>query len=316
MTILVTGARGFVGTAVRQALRRRGSSVRLATRLPIVVDGVEATAVGEIDGATDWTQALAGVSTVIHLAARVHVMRETSADGPAEFRRVNVRGSVRLACMAAALGVRRLVYVSSIKVNGEATTGRAFTPSDPPRPVDPYGVSKWEAEQALARVAAETGLEVVVVRPPLVYGAGVRGNFLRLMRLASLGAPLPLGAVRNLRSLVFVRNLADALVMCAAHPDAPGQTFLVSDGHDLSTTDLFERLARALGCRSRLFPVPSALVSLVGQWTGRSAEVERVFGSLQVDSSSLCRALGWTPPHTVDDGLKETATWFHHLQGR
>lgn len=311
MKILLTGGSGFVGTAVREALTARGVSHRVAVRRLVVGDShLDATAIGEIDGATNWRTALEGVSVIIHLAARVHVMRETALDGLAEFRRVNVRGTENLARAAASVGARRLIYVSSIKVNGEATSDRPFTATDPPHPEGPYGISKWEAEQALARLATETGLEVVVVRPPLVYGAGVRGNFLRLMKLAALGIPLPFGAVRNLRSLVFVRNLADALVACARASAAANRTFLVSDGEDLSTADVCARLSRSLGRTPRLFPVPRALASALAGLAGREPEARRLFGSLQVDASPIRRELGWAPPYTVDQGFAEMAAWF------
>jgi UDP-glucose 4-epimerase len=310
MTILVTGASGFVGSAVLVALRARGLRLRAATRSARRRPPDDAVVVGEIDGATDWSHALGGISTVIHLAARVHVMRETASDALAEFRRVNTQGTEHLARAALAAGVRRLVYVSSIKVNGEATLGRPFTPENAPNPLDPYGVSKWEAEVLLARVAKETGLEVVVVRPPLVYGPTVRGNFLRLLQLVRSGLPLPFGAARNLRSLVFIDNLADALAFCAIHPRAPGRTFLVSDGEDLSTADLCRRLARALHRTSRLVTVPSIVLRAAAHVARRSAEYQRLFGSLQVDSTALRTELGWSPPNSVDQGLTATAAWF------
>lgn len=234
MRVLVTGGTGFIGTAVRDALSERGVAQRLALRAkPAETKLGDAVVVGEIHQSTDWRAALSGVSAVVHLAARVHVMHETTADPASEFRRVNTQGTEHLARAAASAGVRRLVFVSSVKVNGESTDGRPFSPSDAPHPGDPYGVSKWEAEQALARVARDTGLEIVVVRPPLVYGPHVRGNFLRLMKLVQSGIPLPFGSARNLRSLVFVRNLADALVTCVHHAGAAGRTFLVSDGEDI-----------------------------------------------------------------------------------
>jgi nucleoside-diphosphate-sugar epimerase len=283
---------------------------RLALRAASGNASPDRVSVGEIGGATEWRNALAGASVVVHLAARVHIMRETASDALAEFRRVNVAGTERLARMAASAGVRRLVYVSSIKVNGEATEARPFSASDEPCPLDPYGMSKWEAEQVLAHIGAQSPLEIVIVRPPLVYGPGVRGNFLRLMKLAGLGLPLPLGGARNLRSLVFVRNLADALVTCAVHPHAMGRTFLVSDGEDISTADLFRRLAHFLRRTPRLFSVPDEILSGIASATGRAAELQRLFGSLQVDASPLRRDLGWTPPHTIDEGLAETAAWY------
>ncbi len=311
MRVLVTGGTGFIGTAVRDALSERGVAQRLALRAkPAETKLGDAVVVGEIHRSTDWRAALSGVSAVVHLAARVHVMHETTADPASEFRRVNTQGTEHLARAAASAGVRRLVFVSSVKVNGESTDGRPFSPSDAPHPGDPYGVSKWEAEQALARVARDTGLEIVVVRPPLVYGPHVRGNFLRLMKLVRSGIPLPFGSARNLRSLVFVRNLADALVTCVHHAGAAGRTFLVSDGEDLSTAELCVRLSRALGRTPRLVRVPTALIAPVASFARRSAEFDRLFGSLRVDSGALRSALGWRPPFTVDEGLAQTAAWF------
>jgi nucleoside-diphosphate-sugar epimerase len=311
MTVLVTGATGFVGSAVRASLRARGQSYRSATRnTGVLAAGEDKVPIRDLSGATDWTGALDGVSTVVHLAARVHVRHETAADALSEFRRVNTSGTERLARAAASAGARRFVFVSSIKVNGESTTGRPFDRADRRRPLDPYGVSKSEAEVALFRVADETGLEIVVVRPPLVYGPNVGGNFLRLLKLVHSGLPLPFGAARNLRSLVFVDNLADLLVTCAFHPRAAGQTFLASDGEDISTADLCSRLARALKKDSRLVPLPLAAVRGGARLIGRLPEYERLFGSLQVDSNAQRVELGWSPPHTVDQGLAATAAWF------
>jgi nucleoside-diphosphate-sugar epimerase len=312
MTLLLTGANGFVGTAVRQALAARGIAHRSAVRAAVAGDrDLDTVLVGDIHGTTDWPPAcFEGVSVVMHLAARVHVMRETSTDALSEFRHVNTAGTERLARAAAAARVKRFVYVSSIKVNGESTRERSFASSDPPQPDDPYGISKWEAELVLGRVARDTGLETVIVRPPLVYGPGVKGNFLRLLMLVDTGLPLPLGAARNLRSLVFVQNLADLLVTCAQHPNAAGQTFLVSDDEDLSVADLCTRLARALERPARLLPVPIAVLRGAAVVTRRTQEFQRLFGSLRIDSSPLQGELGWSPPVSVDDGIVATATWF------
>lgn len=263
--------------------------------------------VGDIGPATDWTTVLNGVDCVVHLAARAHVMDDSAPEPLAAYREVNVAGTRRLAEQAAAAGVRRLVMVSSIKVNGERTApGAPFLFSDPPAPEDAYGLSKWEAEQALWLVAAETGLEVVVVRPPLVYGPGARGNFQRLLRWVARGLPLPLGAVENRRSLVALDNLVDLLRVCIDHPAATGQTFLVSDGEDLSTPELIRRLAAAMGRKPRLLPVPPALLRLGGWLLGRSGEVARLLGSLQVDIAHTREILGWTPPISVQEGLRRT----------
>jgi nucleoside-diphosphate-sugar epimerase len=310
MRVLVTGASGFVGSAVLPALRAKGHMVRAAVRREADCDADEQVRVGDLSPDTDWRDAVRGIDAVVHLAARVHVMRDTSADPLAEFRRSNVEGTLALARAAAGAGVKRMVFLSSIKVNGEATTARPFTERDPPAPKDPYGVSKAEAEAGLARIATETGLELVVLRPPLVYGPGVRANFLRLVRLADRGVPLPFGAVDNRRSMVFVGNLADAIVRCVEHPAAAGRTFLVSDGEDLSTSNLIARLAKALGKRASLMPVPPGLMRAAARILGKSAEADRLLGSLRIDSSTLRTSLAWQPPFTVDQGLVATAAWY------
>ncbi|MDB6114522.1 MAG: NAD-dependent dehydratase, partial [Lacunisphaera sp.] len=253
---------------------------------------------------------LEGVTSVIHTAARVHVMNEGAVDALDQFLRVNRDGTRHLAECAAQRGVQRLVFVSSIKVNGESTGDVPFRADDAPAPVDPYGISKWEAEQALWRVAQSTPLEVVAVRPPLVYGPGAGGNVLRLLNLLRAGAPLPLASVRNRRSIVYVDNLASALIACASHPRAAGNTYLVSDGDDLSTPELITELAAGMGCRARLLPLPAPLLTLAGVFTGKSAEIGRLTGSLTVDSSGLCTSLGWTPPYNARSALRQTGLWF------
>jgi nucleoside-diphosphate-sugar epimerase len=309
-TVLVTGANGFVGQALCAALVAAGRDVRMAVRAP--QPGLPDTVtVGEIGPTTDWGPALYGVRNVVHLAARTHVLRETAADPLAEFRRINVSGSERLARQAAARGARRIVFLSSVKVNGESTATRPFTEDDAPRPEDAYGRSKLEAEQKLARVAAETGLEVVVLRPPLVYGPGVKGNFLRLMQFVARGVPLPLGAIGNRRSLVYVGNLADAIVQAIDAPGATGATYLVSDGEDVSTPDLVRGLARALGVTARLPSLPLAALSFIAAVAGKREELARLAGSLQVDGSRIRRELSWRPRYTLAQGLAETARWYH-----
>lgn len=264
--------------------------------------------VGNIHGDTDWSAALRDVEVVIHLAARVHVMHDNAADSLAEFRAVNTDGTEHLARSAAAAGVKRLVYVSSIKVNGEATFGdQRFTEADTPAPQDPYSMSKYAAEQALHRVAQETGLEIVIVRPPLVYGLGVKGNFAQMLRIVSKSMPLPSASVKNLRSFIYVENLVSALIACATHPAAVGQTYLVSDGEDISTPDLLRQLAIGMGVPSRLFPCPPFVLRLAGSLVGKSAQIERLLGSLQVDSGRIRRDLNWLPSHTLQQGLRATA---------
>jgi len=312
MKLLVTGVSGFVGQALATESIRRGLQVSGALRSSIELpSGVGVCRIGAIDGETDWFSALHDVEIVIHLAARVHVMRENTENPLEAFRKVNVAGTEHLARSAAASGVKRLVFVSSIKVNGEETIdGRRYTELDVPSPKDPYGVSKCEAEQALHRIALETGLQVVIVRPPLVYGAGVKGNFAQMLRVLAKGIPLPLASVSNLRSIVYLGNFVDALVICATHPAAAGQTYLVSDGEDVSTPELLRQLGAAMGHPARLLPCPPALLKMAGRVLGRSEQIDRLLGSLQVDSSKIRSELGWQPPFTLQQGLQATAEWY------
>lgn len=309
MNFLVTGANGFVGSALCEALSAQGYEVCGAVRSSSTsVEKCKRVIIGELDDKTGWSKALAGMDVVIHLAARVHVMSDNAADPLAEFRRVNTAGTENLARQAASAGVKRFVYVSSIKVNGEATDGgRKFSESDLPGPQDPYGISKWEAEQALHRVAKETGLEVVIVRPPLVYGAGVKGNFAQMLKVLAHGIPLPLASVHNRRSLVYLGNLVDALILCATHPAAAGQTYLVSDGEDISTPDLLRQLGEAMDHPARLFFCPQSWLKLAGRLAGRADQIERLIGSLQIDSGKIRRELGWTPPFSIHEGLRRAA---------
>lgn len=315
--ILVTGASGFIGSALVPALSAAGHATRRAVRRLAEQHSPEGetTAVGDIDGTTDWTEALRDIEIVVHLAARTHVLHETASDPLAAYRRVNVEGTRRLATQAAAAGVRRIVFLSSIKVNGERTFARPYTEDDTPQPEDAYGATKWEAEQALRTIERETRLQVVILRPPLVYGPGVKGNFLRLMKLVSRGWPLPLASVRNQRSLVYVGNVVDAIPACIKAPAAAGRTYLVSDGHDLSTPDLVRALARCLGVAPRLYPFPPSLLMLGAGILGKREEATRVLGSLQVASSRIRKELGWQPPDTIEEGLAETGRWFRVARG-
>lgn len=314
-SILVTGGSGFIGGAVLRCFSRNPQNRIVATvrradaELP---DGVSACRVGDMGPHTDWAPALQrGVDVVIHAAARVHVMHETASDPLDAFRQVNVQGTLALATQAAAHGVRRFIFLSSIKVNGESSRqGHPCKADDAPAPADPYGQSKLEAERLLLQLAANTGMEVVIIRPVLVYGPGVKANFLSMMRWLARGVPLPFGAVHNQRSLVFLDNLTDLISVCADHPAAAGQIFLVSDGEDLSTTQLLARLARALGCHPRLLPVPARWLEWAGQLTGKRPLVQRLLGSLQVDINKNRDLLGWTPPVTVETALASTAMAF------
>ena len=306
MKFLVTGASGFIGKPLCVELLRRGHLVRAAVRSAgTEFDGVERVPVGAIDGATDWSDTLTTIDTVVHLAGRVHVMNDRADDPLAEFRRVNVQGTLTLARQAAAAGVRRFVFLSSVKVNGEMTpAGRAFSETDAPAPQDPYGQSKYEAEQGLRQLAADTGMELVIIRPPLVYGPGVKANFAALARAVQRGWPLPLGAVQNRRSLVALDNLVDFIVTCATHPRAANQTFLVSDGQDLSTTELVRGLARAAGVSARLLPVPVWVLRAVAAPLGKGDAVQRLCSNLQLDIAKARDGLDWRPPVSVDEGLR------------
>lgn len=303
-TVAVTGATGLVGRQLVTHLARCADvRVRAAVRRPspALPGGVEQVTVGDFSATTDWHRVLAGAETVVHAAARVHVMRDTHPDPLAEFRRVNVAATLRLAREAAAAGVARLVYLSSVKVCGDVGT---HSETGTPAPEDHYGRSKHEAEVGLRAVAAETGLDVVIIRPPLVYGPGATANFRALMRAVSRGIPLPLGAIHNRRSLVALDNLVDFIVLCTTHPAAKNETFFVSDGEDLSTTDLIRRLARAMGRPSRLVPVPAAVLIAAAAVLGRRDLARRLIASQQVDISKARRLLGWVPPISVDEGLR------------
>ncbi|NVN64515.1 SDR family oxidoreductase [Pseudomonas putida] len=317
--VFLTGASGFVGSAVLQRLLADGMPIvatirRNSTSLP---PAVEALPFDSFEEACQWGEALLGCDTVIHCAARVHVMNDTEADPLAAFRKINVQGTMSLARQAVAAGVKRFVYISSIKVNGEETAlGQPYTAHDRPQPQDPYGISKMEAEAELWALAKASGLEVVIIRPVLVYGPGVKANFQAMMRLLSKGVPLPFGAIDNRRSLVALDNLVDLIAICIDHPAAANQVFLVSDGEDLSTTALLRRMAQALGAPARLLPVPGWLLSGGANLLGRTALSKRLCGSLQVDIEKTRKVLGWQPPVSVDAALRATAQHFQESSNK
>ncbi len=307
--ILVSGANGFVGRAVCTAAAGHDFSVHGITRFPCDLHrGVKNFVIGDIDGLTAWKNALACCQVVVHAAARVHVMRDKTKCPLDAFYQVNVLGTMNLARQAATAGVRRFVFISSVKVNGESTQpGYPFTAGDAPAPLDAYGISKMEAEQGLRELSAQTGMEVVIIRPPLVYGPGVKANFSAMMRWLSRGIPLPLGAIHNQRSLVALDNLVDLILMCVTHPAAANQTFLVSDGEDVSTTELLCRMGQAMDCPAHLIPVPADLLKGAAALLGKRDMAQRLCGSLQVDIEKTCMLLGWQPPLTLDQGLKKAA---------
>ena len=309
--VLVTGANGFVGRALCQALAAGGVSFRAAVRRwdGEAIGAQPVCAVGDLAEDTDWSAAISQMTAVVHLASRVHVMNEPLTNVLPLYRQANTQASLNLARQAAAAGVQRFVFVSTVKVNGEGRV-TPYCESDPPCPTDPYAISKWEAEQGLRKIAADTGMQVVVVRPPLVYGPGVKANFLNMMRWVYRGVPLPLGAIHNRRSLVALGNLVDFLMLCISHPAAANQTFLVSDGEDLSTTELLVRMAAVLGKPSRLLPVPTAVLGAGAALLGKRGFSRRLCGSLCVDISKARTVLGWSPPVSVDEGLRRAATDF------
>ncbi|MFP0195133.1 MULTISPECIES: UDP-glucose 4-epimerase family protein [Pseudomonas] len=313
--VLVTGATGFVGEAlVFRLLRDKVFSPVAAVRGETRLSGLCQIVTFDM-GDKVLLPPLAGIDVVVHCAARVHVMNESAEGALERFRKINVEGTVRLARSAAEAGVKRFIFVSSIKVNGEMTLpGLVFKADDVPAPLDPYGLSKREAEDALRAISVETGMEVVVIRPPLVYGPGVGANFLSMMRWLERGTPLPLGAIHNHRSLVALENLVDLLNVCISHPEAAGNTFLVSDGEDLSTTQLLTRMASALGVKPRLLSIPSWVLKTGASLIGRADLAQRLCGSLQVDISKTIDRLGWSPVIGVDDALKRTACQYHSRQ--
>jgi nucleoside-diphosphate-sugar epimerase len=308
MRVLLTGGSSFVGQALLGLMAgKRDISIRCSFRHTYPNNahaGVEVVN-ADLSPHSDWSFALADVSMVVHIAARVHVMHDTATDPLTAFRKVNVDGTLNLARQAAAAGVKRFVFISSVKVNGESTSpAQVFNENDVPNPQDAYGQSKLEAEEGLRQISAETGIEVVIIRPPLVYGPGVKANFAALMRAVQKGYPLPLGAVYNQRSLIALDNLVDFIISCINHPLAANQTFVVSDGQDLSTTELLKGMAKAAGVPSRLLPIPVWALQAAASVLGKGDVVQRLCGNLQVDISKARNLLGWVPPISVEEGLR------------
>ncbi|WP_336316351.1 SDR family oxidoreductase [Stutzerimonas stutzeri] len=304
--VMVTGANGFVGYRLMHAFRRHSHvigvpCVRRSSSAESVAPG--SVLVGDLGALTDWTEALRGVQVVIHIAARAHVRNEEAPDPLVEYRNVNVYGTLNLAKQAAGAGAERFIFISSIGVNGSSST-QPFTAADQPDPAEPYALSKWEAEQGLWQIQRETGMEVVIIRPPLVYGPRAPGNFGSLVRWIEKGIPLPLGAIDNKRSLVGIDNLIDLIIRCIDHPAAANQVFLAGDGEDLSTTELLTGVGKAMGKPARLIKVPAEVLQLGATLLGKKAMAQRLLGSLQVDISKTCEILDWKPPYTVEEGLR------------
>ena len=305
MTVLITGAAGFIGNKLCTRFLAEGMTVRAAVRRHLESDLGEQVIVPDIGLSTEWSPVLHDIDVIIHLAARVHVMKESLKDPLADYRRVNVEGTRHLALMAVRSGVKRFVYVSTVKVNGESTMKKPFSENDVPSPQDAYSISKWEAEEALNDISSRTGLEIVIIRPPLVYGPGVKGNMLTLMRYVNRGYPLPFGGINNKRSLISLDNLADVLLRSVTKAECAGRTFLVSDGEDLSTSSLIKKIAGAMNKKAHLINIPEKVYSIVGAMVpALSPIIGRLTGSLVVDSTLFRSVAGWRPCQTLNDGMK------------
>ncbi len=310
--ILVTGATGFVGRALCPALADLGYEVVAASRMK----GAGILTVSDIGPETDWTEALESVDMVVHLAARVHVFNDPAADPEAEYVRVNVEGTRRLAQAAANAGVRRFLYLSTIKVNGDSSGSGTFSEDDQPAPDDAYGRTKWEAEKALFEIAGNSPMEAVVLRPPLVYGAGARGNILSLLKICEKAPPLPFAAIANRRSMIYLGNLVDAIIAGLTRDAAADNIYLVCDGDDVSTPELIRRVAKSLGRPARLVYIPPSMLRLAGKIFGKSDMVSRLLDSLSINDKKIRKQLEWSPPFTMQQGLEETSAWFRSRQGR
>jgi nucleoside-diphosphate-sugar epimerase len=304
--VLITGANGFVGQALLKAMLKQNISVVAAVRASgaRVNDDSEQIEVGDLSAQQDWTLALGGVESIVHTAARVHVMNDTDSEPLNVFRQINTDATLNLARQAAQAGVKRFIFLSTIKVNGETTqSGFPFCEQINSLPTDPYAVSKWEAERGLIQIARNTGMEVVIIRPPLIYGPGVKGNFATMMKWLKRGVPLPLGAVHNRRSLLALDNLVSFILLCLEHPKAANETFVLADGVDISTTQLLEKIAHAMKKSPRLLPVPVSWMIFVANLLGKQAVAERLFGSLQIDITKAQNKLNWQPPVSMEKQL-------------
>jgi len=309
--VLVTGASGFVGAPLCSELVLRGYKVTAFTRdLRNQLDNVDYHMIEDIGADANWGRALDKVDVLVHLAARVHVMHEVAANPLQLFLDINLHATVHLAKAAAAAGVERFVYVSSAKVNGEFTQNQPFSEQDAANPQDAYAVSKWAAEKALLEIEKETGMQVVILRPPLIYGPNVKANFASLIKLVDKGVPLPLASINNKRSLIYLGNFVDAIITCVQHPKAAGNTYLVSDGEDISTPQLIKKIAHSLKRPNRLFNFPLPIMNLTAKLTGKSSTLQRITQSLAIDSSKIHQELNWHPTFTIEQGLKETADWY------
>lgn len=308
--ILLTGATGFVGNRLLAKLQDKGHLCRAAVRRPSSSVDVQtdSVVVGEVDANTDWSKAVKDIEVIVHLAARVHVMHDQADNPLVEFRKINLDGTRSLAEAAVKAGVKRFVYISTIKVNGEATKDSPFTSQDAPSPSDPYAIAKWEAEKALQEISQESGLEVVVIRPPLVYGPGVKANFLNLIKLVRKRVPLPLAGIKNKRTLVALDNLVDLIMNCCEHPDAAGHIFLAGDDESVSTAELIAKIAGAFGQRSPAFSLSPILMAWATRLLGKQAVWHRLSESLQVDTSEAKKVMGWQPVTSMDEELKRIAS--------
>lgn len=318
--LLVTGANGFVGQNFCNRIQKDGYKVRAATRdiesSKSLSSDIELIQIGSIGPSTDWTEAIKGIHSVVHLAARAHIMKDDAKNPLEEFRNVNTFGTKRLGLEAAKAGIRRFIYISSIKVNGEQTVKYPFSETDKPVTSDPYGISKLEAEKALYKISKESGMEVVIIRPPLIYGPGVKGNFLSLLNLINSGIPLPFGGIKNKRSLINIHNLCDLIKYCIEHHDAAGQIFLASDDDDLSTTELLCRIATKMGKRSLILPFPDKIMRWLLTTARNKSIYDRLYGSLSVDIRKAKKMLGWSPAYSIDFGLQETVNWYKNSRNK